>query len=206
MPWIRSLLPALVMTALLSGRAGADTAVSMRINEILADPPPGLAGDANGDGTRDSSDDEFVELVNAGPEPVDIAGWAISDSSEVRHVFPDSLPIVVLPGGIVTVFGGGTPTGIGGLVFTASTGRLSLNNDSDVVMLTNAGGAAVDRHAYGSEGGRDRSLVRAPDGTGDWFLAGDQGTLTPFSPGHWNGGATPVIPETWGALKARSSR
>src|SRR5207253_643028 len=34
------------------------------INEVLADPPDGIAGDANHDGVRDGTDDEFVELVN----------------------------------------------------------------------------------------------------------------------------------------------
>jgi uncharacterized protein (TIGR03437 family) len=34
------------------------------INEVLADPPNGFAGDANHDGVRDGTQDEFVELVN----------------------------------------------------------------------------------------------------------------------------------------------
>src|SRR5262249_8203376 len=34
------------------------------INEYLADPPAGPAGDANGAGSTDSSQDEFVEVIN----------------------------------------------------------------------------------------------------------------------------------------------
>ena len=38
-------------------------ASTVLINEVLADPPDGLAGDANHDGVRSSAEDEFVELV-----------------------------------------------------------------------------------------------------------------------------------------------
>ena len=31
------------------------------MNEVLYDPPSGSIGDANGDGTRDPNEDEFVE-------------------------------------------------------------------------------------------------------------------------------------------------
>ena len=40
------------------------------ISEVLADPPPGLGGDANGEGKRDSYQDEFVELFNGGERAV----------------------------------------------------------------------------------------------------------------------------------------
>ena len=36
------------------------------INEVLYDPPSGIAGDANGDGTREAQEDEFIEFVNLG--------------------------------------------------------------------------------------------------------------------------------------------
>ena len=58
------------------------------INEIHADPASGSAGDANGDGVRDFSDDEFVELVNDGGTDLDITGWTLSDVVGARHVFP----------------------------------------------------------------------------------------------------------------------
>ena len=49
------------------------------ISEVLADPPPGLGGDSNGEGKRDSYQDEFVELFNAGERAISLAGWRISD-------------------------------------------------------------------------------------------------------------------------------
>src|SRR5205085_788389 len=47
------------------------------INEILADPPDGLAGDANHDGVRDTSADEFVELVNSTTRDLDLGGCVL---------------------------------------------------------------------------------------------------------------------------------
>ena len=48
------------------------------INEFLADPASGSAGDANGDGTRSFSEDEFVEIVNDTGSDVDISGLTLS--------------------------------------------------------------------------------------------------------------------------------
>ena len=45
------------------------------INEILADPAPDLTGDANGDGERHATEDEFIELVSLSAQPVDLTGW-----------------------------------------------------------------------------------------------------------------------------------
>ena len=59
------------------------------ITEVLADPPPGPSGDENGDGHRDPSEDEFVELTNTGTTPVCLSGWALGDAVEAeRHAFP----------------------------------------------------------------------------------------------------------------------
>src|SRR5262245_16533492 len=62
------------------------------INEYLADPAGSgggdLAGDANGDGMRDSADDEFVELFNNGPAPLNVGLFTISDATSVRFTFP----------------------------------------------------------------------------------------------------------------------
>ncbi len=39
------------------------------INEVLYDPPAGdHAGDANGDGSREANEDEFIEFYNSGLE------------------------------------------------------------------------------------------------------------------------------------------
>jgi predicted extracellular nuclease len=154
------------------------------VNEFLADPASDLGGDANGDGVRDASGDEFVEIANDSDDNIDISGWTLSDSVGVRHVFPSGT--IVSAHCAVVVFGGGTPTGeFGGVVVqTASTGMLGLNNGGDTITLSDG---SVDQAVvvYGSEGGNDQSLTRDPDVSGSFVLhstaTGSGGAL--FSPG-----------------------
>ena len=156
----------------------------MVINEIHADPASGLAGDANGDGTRDSSDDEFVEIYNASGGDLDLNGWTLSDGFGLRHTFPGGS--VVMAGCSVVVFGGPTPTGTfgGSLVQTASSTALGLNNSGDTVTL-NDGTTDIAIQTYGSEGGDNQSLTRDPDITGAFVkhsvATGSGGSL--WSPG-----------------------
>jgi len=58
------------------------------INEVLYDPPSGDAGDANGDGTREAQEDEFIEFVNIGGT-LDLSGYTIHDNAQERHIFPE---------------------------------------------------------------------------------------------------------------------
>ena len=154
------------------------------INEIHADPASDLSGDANGDGERDSSQDEFVEIVNDTDANVNISGWTLSDGVGVRHTFPTGTTVPAHCA--VVVFGGGTPTGTfgGAMVQTASTGQLGLNNSGDTFTL-NDGSSDVATEAYGSEGGDNQSLTRDPDITGSFVkhstATGSGGAL--FSPG-----------------------
>ena len=132
------------------------------INEIHADPDGSIAGDANGDGTRSSSQDEFVEIVNNTGATMDVSGWTLSDGFGLRHTFPAGS--VVLDQCSVVVFGGGSPTGAFGssLVQTASTGSLGLNNSGDTITL-NDGSADVNVATYGGAGGDNQSLTLDPD-------------------------------------------
>ena len=163
--------------------APAPPAADWVINEIHADPDAG-AGDANGDGTVNTSQDEFVELVNDSAVAADISGWTLSDAVGVRHTFPPGT-VVAADCGIV-VFGGGAPAGpFGGmLVQTASSGQLGLNNGGDTVTLGD-GAATVVAVTYGGEGGSNQSLTRDPDLTGTFVqhsaAVGSGGAL--YSPG-----------------------
>ncbi len=134
------------------------------INEIHADPHAS-AGDANGDGAVNTSQDEFVEIVNSGSSDIDISGWTVSDAVGVRHTFPANTTVGA--GCAIVVFAGGSPTGTFGnaVVQVASGGQLGLNNSGDTVKLNN-GTADVLTYVYGSEGGDDQSLTRDPDITG----------------------------------------
>lgn len=154
------------------------------INEILADPAGDLSGDANSDGTRDASADEFVEIVNNGPDATDIGDWTIADGVGVRHTFPAGT--VVEAGCSVLVFGGGTPNGDfgGSLVQTASSGLLGFNNGGDSVTLADRDGSIQATYAYGGEGGADQSLTRSPDVDGaDPLVQHSAVANTAYSPG-----------------------
>ncbi len=190
------------ITASAKGKSGTAAlnivARTVTINEVLADPPEGLAGDANRDGVRDSSDDELVELVNALGDPVNISGWTIRTRSltgsteTLRHTFADG---ATLPAGkAVVVFGGGSPNSAdpafgGAQVVTASTGRLSLTNSGLHVIVRDASGNLVAQLTYGGSSGlnadANQSLTRSPDITGDFVLhtaaANADGRV--FSPG-----------------------
>lgn len=131
------------------------------INEILADPD-GALGDANGDRTVNTSDDEFVEIANVSGAQADISGWTLSDGVSVRHTFPAGT--VVSDQCVIIIFGGSAPIGAfgGATVQTASAGQLGLNNTGDTVTLNN-GAIVVTAYTYGAEGGDNQSLTRDPD-------------------------------------------
>lgn len=97
----------------------------MVINELLADP------------TGDETEDEYVELVNAGGAVIDLTGCALGDIVDpARHVFG---ALVLRPGEAVVVFGGGDRSAIANAL-TSSSGALSLNNGGDTVTLLDASG------------------------------------------------------------------
>jgi len=156
------------------------------INEVLADPPPGLAGDANGDGIRGSLHDEFVELVNLGAEPADISGWSVADRSGSTFTIPNGT--VISAGGFVTIFGGGLPTGVPGVVMTAGgTVGNGLSNSSDLVVLQDRYSVEVDKVEWPDgdlQGDINVSMIRIPDGTGGWINS--LPPLDPYSPGRGN--------------------
>ncbi len=136
---------------------------AVRINEFLPDPVGTDAGK------------EFVEIVNLGQAPVNLAGWRLGDAmSDSRHVFDD---VTLVPGDALVIYDG--PGNPGRNQVIASTGVLSLNNNADVLTLRDAEGAVIDTVAYsGSSVGR--SWNRDPD----FGLEGDFAL-------HPNGGASP---------------
>ena len=154
------------------------------INEFLADPAAGLAGDSNKDGVRSASNDEFIEILNYGPHPVDLTGWSLADASATRHVFPQETTL--LPYQYLTVFGGGAPQ-LGGIFWQlATTGVLSLNNSNETIFLRDANVYLIDEVQYASEGNKDQSLTRYPEGTSPIFVEHEslpQSAGAAFSPG-----------------------
>lgn len=157
------------------------------INEINADPDTS-AGDANGDGAANFSDDEFVEIVNTTGAALDVSGWTLSDGFSLRHTFPAGS--VIDDGCAIVVFGGGAPAGAfgGALTQIASGGSLGLNNGGDTITL-NDGSRDAASESYGSEGGSNQSLTRDPDLTGAFVQHTTVGSAL-FSPGTRNDGST----------------
>jgi len=164
------------------------------INEIHADPASDLSGDANGDGIRDGSDDEFIEIVNTVDFPIDISGWTIKDRVNLRHVFLNGT--IIQPSGSVVIFGGGLPTGSFGNcpVQVSTKGGLGLNNSGDTVTLYDLRSQIVDAVVYDSIASDDQSITRDPDIVGSFgkhlevfpvgqnrFSPGLQGNLNHFS-------------------------
>lgn len=157
--------------------SGSDASLEavLVINEVLYDPPSGSSGDANGDGTRSASADEFVELVNVSNIPLDLSGVTLWDDENLNdpsastfgipnHTVPSGT--IVAPNQALVVFGGGTPTGaFGGAVVQASTsGNLNLNNAGDILFLQDAGGTT--RLTFDIEplsNNPDESYTRDPD-------------------------------------------
>ena len=130
------------------------------LNEIHADPHPEL-GDANEDGMIGSDDDEFLEFVNIGEDPLDLSGWEISDAVRVRFTFP---PNTILPRmGATVIFGGGEPEGEFGGSMVFASGTLGLNNNGDTIYLQDTEGKLWIQYIFGSEANQDQSLTRDPD-------------------------------------------
>ncbi len=168
------------------------------MNEVLADPPDGLNGDANHDGVRSGADDEFIELVNAQSDDVDVSNWvvrtrAVGSTSEItRHVFAPGT--VIRARDALVIFGGGAfapshPAFGGAQVVSTSSAGLSLTNTGMTVVVRNASGHLITEFSYGGSTGLDgnanQSLTRSPDIFGPYALhtqsTGAQGRS--FSPG-----------------------
>ncbi|MDA9067822.1 lamin tail domain-containing protein [Flavobacteriaceae bacterium] len=163
------------------------------INEVLYDPPAGdNVGDANGDGSRDPNEDEFIEFYNSGLE-IDISGYTITDNrpadgEQLRHTFPEGS--IIPANGVLVLFGGGNPSGDFGnsIVQTASEGLINMNNDGDfITMYDNCGDVILTFDVEPLSNNPNESYTLSPDITGETFeqhagIPGSNGAL--FSPGY----------------------
>ncbi len=158
-----------------------DPSRDVRINEVLADPPTGIAGDANHDGVRDGTQDEFIELVNeTSSELISLSNWTIrtrptgSTTETTRFTFASgtSLPA----GEAIVVFGGGNfnPSdpvfGCAQVVKATTAAGLSLTNSGLTILIRDGAGNLITQFSYGAstglDGGNSQSLTRSPDITG----------------------------------------
>ena len=129
------------------------------INELLYDPAPG--NDVNQDGNASTSEDEFVEIVNAGASAVDIGDYSITDASGNTFTFP--VGTMIASNEALIVFNAGNPPATlnGATVFV---GCPSLNNGGDTITLFDPGFNQLDQVVWTSSGvSADQSYNRNPD-------------------------------------------
>ncbi len=161
------------------------------ISEVLADPPSGLTGDANQDGVRDTYQDEFIELYNAGDAPISLAGWRLGDSTARKYHFQFPADAVIAPHSYVVLFGGGNPTEFAVPVYT-DDGKIGngLTNSGEEVRLIDDNGHEIAVISH-DEWPSDQSLVRNPSDGGALVPHKTASTIKAiFSPGH-----THIIPK-----------
>ena len=155
------------------------------ISEVLADPPAGAAGDANRDGQRNTYQDEFIELYNAGPVPISLAGWRLGDSTALKNFFQFPTDAIIAPHSYVVLFGGGNPSGFTVPVYT-DDGRIGngLTNKGEDIRLIDHNGHEIDVVSH-DEWPAKQSLVRTPPDGGPFVPHKTASPVElPFSPGH----------------------
>jgi len=161
-----------------------DSDFGLILTEFLADPPNGLIGDANGDGERSASQDEFLEFLNITDRAIDLSGMAIYDADLLRHQIPDST--IIPPNQLFLVFGGGEvrPNFDHVIVQKASSNRLSLANVGDRIILRDSLQNILLLHDYGEEANDNQSIVFCPiDKESDFIKHTVIGLGLPLSPG-----------------------
>ena len=178
------------------------------VNEILAGP----ARDWDGNGAFSTRDDEWVELLNNGATPLDLAGWLLTDGDAIPRC---GLSGTLSPGERRIVFGGEA------YAWEKAHGQpafgLSLANTGDRVLLWKVTGAdtvLMDSTTYAShEAAADRAIGRFPDGGGAWALFDGLNPYTGTTPPQGNRCAptpglanvcdsTPTRRLTWGRVKS----
>ncbi len=181
----------IVISGMLWGAQVSGAETDVVINEVLADPPSGDRGDANRDGTRDGSQDEFVEILNTGSDTVAIGEWQLSDrgtDASKRFTFPPDTKIA--PGEYIVLFGGGGKPNecsmspeFGKVCYDDGSIGKGLANSGDAVFLLKTESDTIASAVWGKEGSKDQSLVRYPEGTGGWVLHSADPGKGLFSPG-----------------------
>lgn len=117
------------------------------INEVLIRPHYDWQGNGGV-----NPDDEFIELYNLGPFPVNLRGWALDDLPGAGSS-PFELPgRTVPPGGFV--------------VFFRSKTHIALNDTGDTVRLLDPSGNLIDSISYLGIRAPNLSYGRLPDGSG----------------------------------------
>jgi hypothetical protein len=159
-----------------AGVSGEPLATSrIVLNEVLYD--------AISDGP--DAENEWIEIYNAGGQPVDLDGWQIADASSARVVPPGRID----PGGFLVVaasprFRDAYASFTGQVVVLGGRIGNGLGNDGDTLSLLDPGGNMVDSLSWGDDASAfdpavddvpaGHSIEREPAGAdtntaGDWI-------------------------------------
>ena len=136
--------------------AGARDATDVRISEILvsASSEDYNGTDWNNDGDIGSTSDQFIELWNAGDEPVDVSDWLLDDITEGGSG-PCRLAwnTTIEPNAYIVIF--------------RESSRIELDYwDGDTATISDSSGNLIDSLSYpGEDSWWDTSYVKALDGT-----------------------------------------
>jgi hypothetical protein len=177
------------------------------ISELMPDP----ARDWDGDGAYNYRDDEWIEIVNAGDQSVDLNGYIIRDGGD-NGTWRYGFSGIINPGQTFIVYGSDSRA------WEESNGfpvyGLSLNNSGDEIFLcTVADGETltVDTVSFGRSASDDRSVGRSSDDISIWVMF-DAWNPCPEScdpagngclptPGRYNTCVTATGPRSWGDIK-----
>jgi hypothetical protein len=165
------------------------------VNEIMYDPAP--------TGEDSEKEPEWVELLQRGSNPLDLAYWTIEDARGEPHTLCDTS--LVLAPGCYAVIAAGTEAefrqafpGVIAPVLFPIGGLPSLNNAQDVVRLSDPAGTTVDSVFYDSDwgGGEGISLERINPHLGSNDPLNWSWCVNPrgATPGWRNSIFTPVVP------------
>ncbi len=149
------------------------------INEVYY----AVQNDTNGNGAIENSRDEFIEIVNVSYKILSLNNLSIWDSldNSYRHEFTGSLN----PGEAIVIFGGDVSnmSAEHTTFVTASSGRLSLNDNGDKVRIVKDGSTVIAEMEY--SGLIDNSVNLDPDLTGTEYKPHSEvsGDDSKFSPG-----------------------
>ncbi len=119
------------------------------INEFL----PRSGADWNNDGEINLRD-EYIELVNISPQPVNIKDWRLNHifGQSITYILPE---VILLPDEKVVFFGAET--------------EIILSDGGGTVRLLKPNGVPYDAVTYGLVLAADRVWCRNPDGRGAWL-------------------------------------
>jgi hypothetical protein len=153
---------AVLAVSLLSVACGSEANKSsdnpIRINElqssntVFTDPADGKAPD-------------WIELYNLSDEPVDLAGYFLTDDSAALNKFTFTTDAVIAGGGVLQLWADGADQVSQGPLHVGF--KLSAT-DGDRIILLDSDSFIVDQVEFSAPPAQDQSYARFPDGTGDF--------------------------------------